>query len=576
MTKLGSAAMEFSRGEEGIAPQMIRALSNPGRSANAVSRYWNAYSEEVDRMRRSSIGEVVAYKEIRQIGSGGFGNCFLLERKTDKALRVCKVQAREFFYDGEYEDTPLEVSILRDILPQHDRILRLHEFVNQHHTVQLYYDYYEGGDLAGLICSYSEQWQKLPETFLWHAYLQLSEALAFLHHGYDRRQLGSPPADWTSVIHGDIKDKNIFLGPPDPFSNDPLARVYPSLVLGDFGMADLQPTRRWGTPQWQPPELPVTSMKADVWGVGAVIHALAHEGRPPISSRPPRAENLSWEEWCEDPRSRDPIPLEGWYSNELHVCVFNALEFDPRKRFNSLQLYANVMAVWSVSMAPYCEAIPPLIPALEEKWFDENGVTIKMEDRVKEVEDKADVLLNAAQSLTRNDCANESVKQIGWYSPEELRILYEQYSIPPPPPDMPMEDVQPSPPSPFTINEEGTHCDDGIDFEDGFDDVGLQDFASLIYDEPTDCPTERYGNRLDEPNPSGAFVRSDLATLPWYDNSPDKTDPSSAFVSSDLEMLPKVFVVDAAEELDDFGTINPEQHKGNAPRWWVAPEWETL
>ena len=359
MTTLGSAPMDLSRGMEGVMSQI------------PVTR--NSFHSRVTCMRRSSLGEVHIYKEVRQIGSGGFGNCFLLERKTDKARRVCKVQAREY-QDDARNGVPLEVNILRDLLPRHDRILHLHEFLVQPSTVQLYYDYYEGGDLHQLIGRYYDQWQDIPETFLWHVYLQMSEAVAFLHYGYDRRQLRSFPADWTAVIHGDIKDRNIFLGPPDPSSSNPLAREYPSLVLGDFGMADLEPSNRYGTPQWQPPELPTTSMKADVWELGAVIHALAHEGKPPLAPLP---RGFTWEDWCDFPGSRDPIPLYGLYSDELHDCVFSALALQPHKRLNSYDLHYKVMKEWCLSIGPYCSQITPLIPTMETKCYNENGATIR-------------------------------------------------------------------------------------------------------------------------------------------------------------------------------------------------------
>ena len=392
----------------------------PPRYTRSFLPYWNPFHHKVESMRRSSHGETDNYDEIRQIGSGGFGNCFLIERKTDKALRVCKVQARESCGRSDSDGIPVEVRILKDILPPHDRILRLHGYVLQSYTIQLYYDYYEGGDLYHLICRYFDQWQEFPETFLWHAYLQLSEALAFLHFGYDRNRFGSLPADWISIIHGDIKDRNIFLGPPDPHSNNPLAREYPSLVLGDFGLADFEPSRRWGTPKWQPPELPVTSMKADVWGVGAVMHALAHEGKSPISPIPPPNENLNWAEWCEDPRARDPLPLYELYSTELHGCVFNALELDPNIRYNSYDLHFEVLVTWRDRIAPYCMAITPLIAATEEKSYDENGVTIKQ----------------------HTDYSDQ-------YYPAESVIRDYQDSIPPPPPPEDKEDIQPPPPPPI-------------------------------------------------------------------------------------------------------------------------------
>lgn len=332
-------------------------------------------------MKRSLFGEIESYRQVRHVGSGGFGNCFLLERKTDKALRVCKVQQRAYCYKADdYEDFPLEACILQKILPRHDRILRLHEVIVQTHTLQLYYDFYAGGDLNQLIRSYRDQWQQVPEEFLWHAYQQISEALAFIHYGYDKRTLCPPPADFISIIHGDVKDKNIFLGPPDPFSSDPLAREYPSLVLGDFGLADLHPSRRCGTLLWQPPELPMLSKKSDVWGAGAVIHSLAHEGKPPILELPRPVSNATWAEWCEDPQSRQPFPLVPMYSEELQGCVYSALDVDPVRRLNSYQIYSTVTAVWNLQIAPYQNTITPLLSPAPFKEYDENGVTLKAQD----------------------------------------------------------------------------------------------------------------------------------------------------------------------------------------------------
>ena len=148
------------------------------------SKTWHgssSFHRSVGKLHRSAFGELYAYKEIKQIGRGGFGNCFLLERKSDGAQRVCKVQERRWSRSqDDYEALPLEVGILRDILPQHERIIQLHEVVTQTHNVQLYFDYCEGGDLAGIISRYYANWLEVPETFMWHALRQLSEAIAFL------------------------------------------------------------------------------------------------------------------------------------------------------------------------------------------------------------------------------------------------------------------------------------------------------------------------------------------------------------------------------------------------------------
>ena len=58
------------------------------------------------------------------------------------------------------------------------------------------------------------------------------------------------------MIHSEIKPANIFLSPPDANSYDALCREYPSLVLGDFGLADVKEKRFVSTLKYQPPETP--------------------------------------------------------------------------------------------------------------------------------------------------------------------------------------------------------------------------------------------------------------------------------------------------------------------------------
>ncbi|KAF6219934.1 hypothetical protein HO133_003759 [Letharia lupina] len=193
----------------------------------------------VRNYKRSRFDEVESYKQVGHVGSGGYGNCLLLQNRSNMSLRVCKVQKRR-----KSISKPLEIEILRNILYDHPRIVVLHEAIMHTNTMQLYFDYYPGGDLFKLMVRYIEEWQGVPESFIWHCFLQISEGLAYIHHGYDRRQLGGPPPDseWQPIIHGDIKPENIFLGPPTPDSHG-----YPSLVLGDFGLATVDETSFSGT-----------------------------------------------------------------------------------------------------------------------------------------------------------------------------------------------------------------------------------------------------------------------------------------------------------------------------------------
>ena len=319
----------------------------------------------VKDLKRSRFDEVENYKQVGHVGSGGYGNCLLLQNRSNQALRVCKVQKRI-----KQVSEPLEIEILRDILHDHPRIVRLHEAITHTHTMQLYFDYYPGGDLFQLNARYVDLWEPVPESFIWHCFLQLAEALAYIHHGWDRRHAyGPPPApDWQPIIHGDIKPENVFLGPPTEDSHG-----YPSLVLGDFGLATVEERRSPGTWKWQPPELPMTSMKADVWALGAIIHFLAHDGRPPLRQRPQSMLHRDFYRW---PGARQPISFLGAYSTELHnLVIYGALEYDPEFRYSSLQVLYNVIDEVELGVASDMECIPLIGPDYKPKTFDENGVT---------------------------------------------------------------------------------------------------------------------------------------------------------------------------------------------------------
>ena len=337
----------------------------------------------VKELKRSRFGEVDRFEKLEHVGAGSNGSCLLLKRRSDQALRVCKTTRRISNYKGEYEKEPLEATILLDLLPPHDRISRLHGFIVQPRTFQLYFDYYAEGDLSQLIKNYAEKWETIPEAFMWHAHLQLTEALAFLHTGYNRDTGSMGPSDWIAVIHGDIKPANIFLSPPDANSHDALCREYPSLVLGDFGLADVKEKPFVGTLKYQPPETPSSSQKADVWAIGAVMHCMTFFNAPvsdPPQSWPNTLDYLMM--WLARPEARDPMPLYELYSVELHDVVFEAFTWDPRGRIDSLDLFSKVLEVFETKIAPYPAHV--IVPLLSKGWegrmFDKNGCTMNTAD----------------------------------------------------------------------------------------------------------------------------------------------------------------------------------------------------
>ena len=125
--------------------------------------------------------------------------------------------------------------------------------------------------------------------------------------------------------------------------------------------------------KWQPPELPMTSRKADVWALGAVIHALAHDGRAPLRHRPEGMDPRDFYRW---PAAREPISLLGNYSIELHnLVIYGTLEFDPRARYSSLEVLYCVVDEVELGVASEMGWEPLIGSDYSAKTYDEYGVT---------------------------------------------------------------------------------------------------------------------------------------------------------------------------------------------------------
>lgn len=293
-----------------------------------------------------------AYELLHCVGRGGEGACLLVQRKSDRKLRVCKISIR-----SEHDNTvPREVSILRNILPPNDRIITFCGLTVTPQTTQIYFDFYNGGDLSNFIDNHYLWSTQIPESFIWHAVLHLAEAVAFLHYGYDRHSHRTTQRDWKKVIHRDIKPANILLRLPNySIHNTDSFYAYPSLVLADFGLATLKATSNLvGTYLWQPPEVPEASIAGDCWAVGAVIHAMALDGCPPIDRMPPHyADNRkNSEDWFTSRESRKAWSIREWYTVELEDCMFGALTHDPLKRFTALEILSAAVEHYETTTLP--------------------------------------------------------------------------------------------------------------------------------------------------------------------------------------------------------------------------------
>ncbi|KAF7863779.1 hypothetical protein EAF04_006744 [Stromatinia cepivora] len=143
-----------------------------------------------------------------------------------------------------------------------------------------------------------ERREFIPEAFMWHAFEQLFDGLAFLHGEHpDYRDKPAFRGDKSTILR-DIKADNIFIQSPP--SNSP-PDTYPTLKLADFGEAIHLPkggTRSfyYGNSSCEPPDDKMSD-KFDVWSVGAQIYYMAKRGKYPnvgCEFRSKKGKKLLW------------------------------------------------------------------------------------------------------------------------------------------------------------------------------------------------------------------------------------------------------------------------------------------
>eukprot|EP00929_Paragymnodinium_shiwhaense_P064409 TRINITY_DN3224_c0_g3_i1.p1 TRINITY_DN3224_c0_g3~~TRINITY_DN3224_c0_g3_i1.p1 ORF type:complete len:359 (-),score=53.97 TRINITY_DN3224_c0_g3_i1:98-1174(-) len=204
------------------------------------------------------------YKRLQQIGSGSFGNCFLVEKRGDNGKSKHLV-IKEIDLSGLNKDqrsaADMEVKVLSSL--RHPYIVRYHEGFHHSSTLCIVMDYCEGGDLWQYICQSKKRGALLPESQVVRWFTQLSLALKYMHE--------------KSVLHRDIKSQNVFI-------NKHEAGSLGCVKIADFGISKVlgegpQAFARTmvGTPYYLSPEMCQAypyAQPSDVWALGCVLFEL--------------------------------------------------------------------------------------------------------------------------------------------------------------------------------------------------------------------------------------------------------------------------------------------------------------
>lgn len=202
------------------------------------------------------------YEVLYTIGSGSYGRCQKIRRKSDGKILVWKELDYGTMAESEKQMLVSEVNLLREL--KHPNIVRYYDRIIDRSNATLYIvmEHCEGGDLASLITRCIKERRYLEELFILRVMAQLTLALKECHRRSDGR---------ATVLHRDLKPANIFLD------------IRQNVKLGDFGLArilnhDTSFAKTFvGTPYYMSPEQ-INRMsyneKSDIWSLGCLLYEL--------------------------------------------------------------------------------------------------------------------------------------------------------------------------------------------------------------------------------------------------------------------------------------------------------------
>jgi serine/threonine protein kinase len=219
-----------------------------------------------------------------ELGASAEGTVYLGKHKRSGevvALKTLKKKAVSM----DVRDLPEGCLLQLDAIGSHRNILFLSQIdIAENGSIWMCMSFCNAGDMLDYVDRANEG-RLAPGArliFALHVFIQLGEALAFLHHGLTRDDRGewSVSADYPGpLLHNDVKPNNVMLHFSD--TND---LGMPDIRLGDFGHTTWACKPRWvaGTPSYYSPEAlnrengllngPRMQMASDVYTFGLTIY----------------------------------------------------------------------------------------------------------------------------------------------------------------------------------------------------------------------------------------------------------------------------------------------------------------
>uniref|UniRef100_A0A3B0MPB8 non-specific serine/threonine protein kinase n=1 Tax=Theileria annulata TaxID=5874 RepID=A0A3B0MPB8_THEAN len=277
----------------------------------------------------SGYERIANYTVVNRIGSGRFGEVFLVRHKHTGQLFCWKVVAYKGLSDKEKQQLVMEVNVIREL--NHPNIVRYIDRMIDKRRQLLYIlmEYCDAGDLGENMRQFYKHYKLVNEQVIFDIALQLIFALAYCHNCKSGTKTGK-------VLHRDLKPQNILLSTKH---NKDGNKSY-VCKIGDFGLCRQIGMSSFanscvGTPYYWCPELLLSNTKSyddkmDIWALGCVLYELS-------SGKTPFHYTTTLPELTQEMKQGVPLPLE-FRSNKLNSLLSFLLQKDPNKRASALQL----------------------------------------------------------------------------------------------------------------------------------------------------------------------------------------------------------------------------------------------
>ena len=259
---------------------------------------------------RNEINPEKIYNKIKILGTGAFGEVWLVKHKDLKKDFAMKLIKKRKNKPSEEKEILNEIQILKNL--DHPKILKILDFFS---TSNLYYiitEYCPDGELFNEIIKVGK-FDEGQSAFIMN---QIFKAITYCHS--------------LNIIHRDLKPENIMITEREKNGCLQVKRI-------DFGTAKIsekgQSENRYvGSSYYMAPEVIKRKYneKCDIWSCGVIMYILL-TGRPPFDGEDDNEilENVKIGKYD---MTNHPFPL---LSDESKDLITKLLEYNPNKRISA-------------------------------------------------------------------------------------------------------------------------------------------------------------------------------------------------------------------------------------------------